>query len=74
MKNNSKRLIAITGAISLYVTMFVNSFYHKDIQPSEEVVNAVMWVVIAAIGGNTAAYFSNKKGEPESSPEKPNIN
>ena len=59
MKNNSKRLIAITGAFSLYITMFINSFYHKDIKPSEEVVNAVMWVVIAAIGGNTASYFSN---------------
>ena len=61
IKNNSKRLIACIGMISLCLTMFVNSFFQKEIEPSKELVYAVMCVTIAAIGGNTAAYFAGKK-------------
>lgn len=58
-----KPVIAFMGALFLCITLTANSFNHKDIAPSDTLVNAVMIMTIAAIGGDTWDKFSKKKIE-----------
>ena len=58
-----KPLIAFMGAFFLCITLILNSFSHKDIAPADNLVNAVMIMTIAAIGGDTWDKFSKKKIE-----------
>jgi len=58
-----KPVIAFLGALFLCVTLCANSFSHKDIAPADNLVNAVMIMTIAAIGGDTWDKFSKKKIE-----------
>ena len=58
-----KPLIAFMGAFFLCVTLTANSFSHKEIAPADNLVNAVMLITIAGIGGDTWDKFSKKKTE-----------
>lgn len=58
-----KPVIAFMGALFLCGTLTANSFSHKDVAPSDNLVNAVMIMTIAAIGGDTWDKFSKKKVE-----------
>jgi hypothetical protein len=52
-------------ALFLCITLTANSFSHGDIKPSDALVDAVMFICIAAIGGDTADKFSFKKKSDE---------
>ena len=54
-----KRVLGTIGFVALVATMVANSFYHKDIAPSAELVSAVEYLVIATIFGSVIEKFSN---------------
>lgn len=58
-----KPVIAFMGALFLCATLTANSFSHKDFKPSDTLVNAVLIMTIAGIGGDTWDKFSKKKTE-----------
>lgn len=58
---SSKRFVGITGSLSLVVTMFVNSFTHQTIAPSDSLVDAVMIISIGALGLTSADKFTKKQ-------------
>ena len=62
-EGSSKRFIGIAGSVSLITTMFVNSFTHQSIAPSESLVDAVMIISVGALGLTSADKFANKKKE-----------
>jgi len=49
------------GFLALVATMVANSFYHKDIAPSPELVSAVEYLVISTIFGTVIEKFANKE-------------
>ena len=55
---SSKRVIGFVGFISLLVMMFVNALYSKSIAPAEYLVDAIEYIVIAAMFSTTADKFS----------------
>ena len=55
---SSRRLIGVTGFISLVVMMFINSLYPKSIAPNEHLISAIEYIVIAAMFSTTADKFS----------------
>jgi hypothetical protein len=56
-----KPVIALLGSLFLCSTMMINSFAHGDIQPSPELVNAVMVITAIGMGADTLDKFSHKK-------------
>ena len=58
-----KRVIAFFGFLFLGVTMFLNSFSHQEIKPSDELVDAVKIIVLVCIGGNVVEKFVTKKSD-----------
>lgn len=58
-----KRVIAFLGFLFLAVTMFLNSFSHQEIKPSDELVDAVKIIVLVCIGGNVVEKFVTKKSD-----------
>ncbi len=59
-----KRVIAFLGFLFIAITMLLNSYEHKDIEPSAELVDAVKLIVLVCIGGNVVEKFvANKKAE-----------
>lgn len=60
---SSKRVIGFLGFLFLAGTMTANSFSHAEIAPSPELVEAVKYITIAALFGNTVEKFafSNKE-------------
>lgn len=54
-----KRILGTIGFIALVATMVANSFYHKDIAPSAELVTAVEYLVISTIFGTVVEKFAN---------------
>jgi hypothetical protein len=57
---SSKRVVGIIGAIVLFSAMVLNIFYPKEISPSPDLIDAVKWVVIGALGITGAEKFANK--------------
>lgn len=57
---SSKRVVGIIGAFTLFVTMFVNSFYDHNIAPSKELVDAVQYITIAMFGFTSIDKFAKK--------------
>lgn len=59
---SSKRVIGFLGFLFLAGTMTANSFSPVEIAPSAELVEAVKYITIAALFGNTVEKFagSNK--------------
>lgn len=67
---SSKRVIGFAGFLFLAGTMVANSFSHADIAPSAELVEAVKYITVAALFGNTLEKFAGKFGNNgNSSPE-----
>lgn len=63
---SSKRVIGFLGFLFLAGTMTANSFSHADIAPSPELVEAVKYITIAALFGNTVEKFAfSNKGKSE---------
>ena len=64
---SSKRVIGFLGFLFLAGTMTANSFSHADIAPSPELVEAVKYITIAALFGNTVEKFAigNKSSKSE---------
>ena len=57
---SSKRVVGIIGAFTLFVTMFVNSFFDHNIAPSKELVDAVQYITIAMFGFTSIDKFAKK--------------
>ena len=53
-----KRILGTIGFIALVATMVANSFYHKDIAPSPELVSAVEYLVMSTIFGTVIEKFA----------------
>jgi len=64
---SSKRVIGFVGFVSLLIIMFVNALYSKSIAPVEYLVDAIEYIVIAAMFGTVVDKFSNhvKKQDDE---------
>jgi len=64
---SSKRVIGFVGFVSLLIIMFVNALYSKSIAPAEYLVDAIEYIVIAAMFGTVVDKFSNhvKKQDDE---------
>jgi hypothetical protein len=65
-----KPVVAFMCALFLCITLTANSFNHKDIAPSDGLVDAVMYICIAAMLGDTGDKFSlRKKLDPPTTDE-----
>ena len=64
-----KRVIAFLGFLFIAVTMLLNSYEHKDIEPSAELVDAVKIIVMVCIGGNVVEKFVGTKKSEEKTEE-----
>jgi hypothetical protein len=58
---SSKRFVGIIGAITLFGTLFANSFSHLEQAPSEALVNAVALLSFGALGITGAERIFSKK-------------
>jgi len=65
---SSKRVIGFVGFMSLLVIMFVNALYSKSIAPAEYLVDAMEYIVIAAMFGTVADKFSNQQKKQDDEP------
>jgi hypothetical protein len=62
---SSKRFVGIIGAITLFGTLFANSFSHLEQAPSESLVNAVALLSFGALGITGAERIFGKKSNNE---------
>ena len=53
-----KRVIGFTGFFALLIIMFINALYSKSIAPSKELIDAVQYIVIAALFGTSVDKFA----------------
>jgi len=60
-----KPVVGFICALFLCVTLTINSFSHGDIKPSNGLVDAIMYICIAALLGDTGDKFSLKKKTDE---------
>jgi hypothetical protein len=61
---SSKRFIGIVSGLTLCVTMYVNSYSHGDIKPSDTLVNAVAMLSFGSLGlASVDKVFGKKKDE-----------
>ena len=58
---SSKRFVGIFGSLTLFVTLFANSFSHLEQAPSESLVNAVALLSFGALGITGAERIFGKK-------------
>lgn len=47
---SSKRFIGILSGLTLCITMYINSYTHGDIKPSDTLVNAVAMLSFGCLG------------------------
>jgi hypothetical protein len=57
---SSKRVIGVSGFIALTAMMFINALYPKSIAPSNELISAIEYIVIAALFSTSVDKFSPK--------------
>jgi serine/threonine protein kinase len=61
---SSKRFIGIVSGLTLCITMYVNSYSHGDIKPSDILVNAVAMLSFGSLGlASVDKVFGKKKDE-----------
>ena len=65
---SSKRVIGVVGFVSLLVIMFINALYSKSIAPVEYLVDAIEYIVIAAMFGTVVDKFSNNSKKQDNEP------
>jgi hypothetical protein len=58
---SSKRFVGILGAITLFGTLFSNSFSHVSQAPSDTLINAVALLSFGALGITGAERIFSKK-------------
>jgi hypothetical protein len=47
---SSKRFVGIISGLTLCITMYINSYTHGDIKPSDTLVNAVAMLAFGCLG------------------------
>lgn len=57
---STKRVIGFLGFLFLAFSMFISVVSKKALAPSAELVDAVQYITIAALFGNTAEKFAKK--------------
>jgi hypothetical protein len=60
---SSKRFIGIIAGLTLCITMYVNSYTHGDIKPSDTLVNAVAMLAFGCLGLASVDKIWGKKEE-----------
>lgn len=55
-----KPVIALIGALFIFITMLLNSFSHADFAPSADLVNAAMVITAIGMGADSLDKFSHK--------------
>lgn len=64
---SSKRFIGIIAGLTLCITLFVNSYSHGDIKPSDTLVEAVAMLSFGCLGLASADKIFEKKDNNGSS-------
>jgi hypothetical protein len=59
--SSSKRFIGILCGVSLCITLYVNSYSHGDIKPSDTLVNAVAMLAFGCLGLTSTEKIFGKK-------------
>ena len=54
---SSKRFVGIICALTLCITMYVNSYSHGDVKPADSLVNAVALLAFCCLGLSSADKF-----------------
>lgn len=57
---STKRLIAMVGSITLFITFFCNSFTDINYAPSPELITGAVTVICVCLGASTVDKFSIK--------------
>jgi hypothetical protein len=60
---SSKRFVGILCGVSLCITVYVNSYSHGDIRPSDTLVNAVAMLAFGCLGLTSTEKIFGKKSE-----------
>jgi hypothetical protein len=58
---SSKRFVGLLSSVSLCVTMIANSFTHMEVAPSENLVDAVLWLALGSLGFTSLDKFAGAK-------------
>jgi len=58
---SSKRLVGITGALILFSALIYSTVHPKELPPSKDLVSAVEWITILALGFTSIDKFSVSK-------------
>ena len=58
---SSKRFVGIVCSMTLCITMYINSYSHGDIKPSESLVNAVALLAFGCLGLSSIDKFTKAK-------------
>ena len=58
---SSKRFVGIICALTLCITMYVNSYSHGDVKPADSLVNAVALLAFGCLGLSSVDKFTNTK-------------
>ena len=69
-----KRVIGFTGFFALLIIMFIYALYSNSIAPSKELVDAVEYIVIAALFGTSIDKFAKHTNTPtDNAPNEPEV-
>lgn len=68
-----KPVIAVMGAVFLCVTMAANSLSHKEINPSDALIDAVVIITAIGMGADSLDKFSlrSKAASKSAAPQEP---
>jgi hypothetical protein len=66
---SSKRVIGFVGFVSLLIIMFINALWSKSVAPANYLVDAIQYIVIAAMFGTVADKFSKHTSKQDNEPE-----
>ena len=58
---SSKRVIGFIGFLSLLIIMFINALYSKSVAPSTPLIDAIEYIVIAALFSTSVEKFAKDK-------------
>ena len=68
---SSKRFVGIVCSMTLCITMYINSYSHGDIKPSESLVNAVALLAFGCLGLSSIDKFTKAKKDTTEATTKP---
>ena len=72
---SSKRFVGIICALTLCITMYVNSYSNGDVKPADSLVNAVALLAFGCLGLSSADKFiAMKKDVANAAKEEEEIN